>query len=179
MKNYVFGCLCFPWLRPYDSHKLDSRSTPCVFLGYSPSQSAYFCLDRTTNRIFTSLHVVFHEAVFPFAMSSSFHVQEQTESVDEVISFSPTVTLIPQKQSNQLEAPPQPTPTTTQQQNQTAPATSQQLPTNSVPPVIPASSDQTSSTQHQSTSSSPVALAPPVAPAVSLRTSNRTRKPVH
>ena len=63
-KLKVFGCLCFPWIRPYTSHKLDEKSTPCVFLGYSITQSAYFCLDRSTSRIYTSRHVVFHEHVF-------------------------------------------------------------------------------------------------------------------
>ena len=36
-KLRVFGCLCYPWFQ----HKLDSCSTPCVFLGYSSTQSAY------------------------------------------------------------------------------------------------------------------------------------------
>lgn len=40
----IFGCLCFPWLRPYTNHKLDDRSKPCVFLEYSTSQRAYLCL---------------------------------------------------------------------------------------------------------------------------------------
>ena len=67
-KLRVFGCLCFPWLKPYASNKLDNRSTPCTFLGSSTAQSAYFCLDRTTTRIYTSRHVTFHEYVFPFAL---------------------------------------------------------------------------------------------------------------
>ena len=34
-KLRVFGCLCFLWLRPYSSHKLDPKSNPYAFLGYS------------------------------------------------------------------------------------------------------------------------------------------------
>lgn len=28
----VFGCSFFPFTRPFNKHKLDFRSTPCVFL---------------------------------------------------------------------------------------------------------------------------------------------------
>ena len=30
-KIRVFGCLCFPWLRPYTAHKLEDKSIRCVF----------------------------------------------------------------------------------------------------------------------------------------------------
>src|SRR5690606_2034963 len=49
-KLRVFGCCCYPWIRPYATHKLDKRSVPCVFLGYSLTQSAYLCMDKSTGR---------------------------------------------------------------------------------------------------------------------------------
>ena len=70
LKLRIFGCLCFPWLRPYTAHKLDNRSVPCVLLGYSLSQSAYLCLDRATGRVYTSRHVQFAESSFPFLTTS-------------------------------------------------------------------------------------------------------------
>ncbi|KAJ9550514.1 LOW QUALITY PROTEIN: hypothetical protein OSB04_014559 [Centaurea solstitialis] len=62
-----FGCLCYPWLRPYASHKLAPCSIACAFLGYSPTQHAYLCLDPTTNRLYSSRHVRFVEMVYPFS----------------------------------------------------------------------------------------------------------------
>lgn len=35
-------------------------------MGYSLTQSAYLCLNITTGRIYTSRHVQFNEASFPF-----------------------------------------------------------------------------------------------------------------
>ena len=39
-KLRVFGCLCYPWIKPYNAHKLEPRSRACLFIGYSMSQSA-------------------------------------------------------------------------------------------------------------------------------------------
>lgn len=70
-KLRVFGCKCFPWLRPYSTHKLDNRSQPCIFVGYSLTQSAYLCLDLESNRLYTSRHTEFVENEFPFSKSHS------------------------------------------------------------------------------------------------------------
>lgn len=70
-KLRTFGSLCFPWLRPYSANKLEKRSLPCVFLGYSLTQSAYLCLDPTSGRIYTSRHVRFNENEFPFPKLSA------------------------------------------------------------------------------------------------------------
>ncbi|CAA7029023.1 unnamed protein product [Microthlaspi erraticum] len=67
-KLRVFGCSCYPWMRPYNHHKLDDRSLRCVFLGYSNTQSAYYCLHILTGRIYTSRHVQFDESTFLFAL---------------------------------------------------------------------------------------------------------------
>ncbi|GJR37134.1 zinc finger, CCHC-type containing protein [Tanacetum coccineum] len=45
---------------------MDFRSTPCVFLGYSPSHHGYRCLDIFTERLYIARHVRFNEAQFPF-----------------------------------------------------------------------------------------------------------------
>lgn len=47
----VFGCECFPYTRAFIMHKLDFRSKPCLFLGYSLSHKDYKC-PEATDRIF-------------------------------------------------------------------------------------------------------------------------------
>ncbi|KAI3785937.1 hypothetical protein L1987_45063 [Smallanthus sonchifolius] len=66
----VYGCQVFPYLRDYAKHKLEPRSLPCVFIGYSTHYKGYRCLDPTTKRIFISRHARFNESVFPFKGST-------------------------------------------------------------------------------------------------------------
>uniref|UniRef100_A0A2N9GBG4 Integrase catalytic domain-containing protein n=1 Tax=Fagus sylvatica TaxID=28930 RepID=A0A2N9GBG4_FAGSY len=60
----TFGCLCFPYLRPYTTHKLQPRTTPCLFLGYPTYSKGYICLDPHTHRVYISRHVLFNESEF-------------------------------------------------------------------------------------------------------------------
>jgi hypothetical protein len=67
----IFGCECFPYLRPYNTNKLSFRSKSCVFLGYSKPHVGYKCLDILTGKIYIARHVIFNESVFPFQNLSS------------------------------------------------------------------------------------------------------------
>lgn len=57
----VFGCACFPLLRPYNNHK----SQKCIFLGYSSNYRGYRCYDPLSNKTIISRHIVFDEHTFP------------------------------------------------------------------------------------------------------------------
>jgi hypothetical protein len=57
----VFGCTCYPNLSATAPHKISPRSTLC-FPRVSPHHKGYLCLDRQTNRMIISCHVVFDEA---------------------------------------------------------------------------------------------------------------------
>jgi transposase InsO family protein len=63
----IFGCACWPHLRPYNKHKLSFRSKQCVFIGYSSLHKGYKCLDPDSGRVYISRDVKFDEQVFPFA----------------------------------------------------------------------------------------------------------------
>ncbi|KAJ1700890.1 hypothetical protein LUZ63_000669 [Rhynchospora breviuscula] len=69
---------CFPLTRPYNQHKLQPHSLPCVFIGYAMSQKGYRCYHPPTKRIFVSRHVLFNEQVFPFHTTSSPSINNTT-----------------------------------------------------------------------------------------------------
>lgn len=90
----VFGCACYPWLRPYTHNKLKSCSTKCVFLGYSLIHKGYRCLAPTTGRVYLSLHVVFDEHLFPLQSTSTQSISSSTEK-DPLSAFGPLTAWLP------------------------------------------------------------------------------------
>lgn len=62
----IFGCLCYPWLKPYAANKLAPRSKPCVYLGFSLIHHCHQCFDPINSKLFLSRDVHFSENIFPF-----------------------------------------------------------------------------------------------------------------
>jgi len=81
-----FGCACFPFIRPYNSQKMNFHSTECVFLGYSPNHKGYKCLG-STGKIFISKDVIFNEIKFPYV---TLFPTDQTTSLSHDASTLPT-----------------------------------------------------------------------------------------
>lgn len=61
----TFGCLCYPYLRPYNPTELHFRFKPCIFLGYNASHKGYICYHQLSSKLYISRHVVFNEDSFP------------------------------------------------------------------------------------------------------------------
>jgi len=67
----IFGCACFPLLKPYNTHKLQPKTSTCIFLGYTGQYKGYICFSLLTNKCFVTRHVIFDESVFPYTYVST------------------------------------------------------------------------------------------------------------
>lgn len=95
----VFGSLCWPNLRPFNAHKLDYHSKPCMFMGYSPKHKGYFYLHFPIGRIFVSRDVTFDENFFPFHDGP--HLSSNPNSS---LCTSPLIQILSLTQSNLSES---------------------------------------------------------------------------
>lgn len=87
----VFGCLYFPNLSANRQHKLQTRSTRYVFIGYPPNHRGYRCLDLKTGKVIISCHVTFDETVFPFASFTPRTLSAYSFLDPDTASLSPLV----------------------------------------------------------------------------------------
>lgn len=91
----TFGCLCFPYTGPYNTHKLSFRTTPCTFLGYTSKQKGYKCMENK-GRVFVSRHVVFNEHVFPL-------VEKENMTSSKACNPTTTLQLLPELIKQHIE----------------------------------------------------------------------------
>lgn len=61
----VFGCACYPLLRPYASNKFEPWSLKFVFLGYNDRHKGYRCVYPPTGRIYISSMSCLRNLSFP------------------------------------------------------------------------------------------------------------------
>ena len=101
----VFGCECFPYLRPYNKHKFDFHTFKCVFLGVSLTHKGYVCMSQS-GRIYVSASVRFNENSFPFSSDPSFNKKESmNESDSTALSEKFQIVSFPVNSSNNLTQP--------------------------------------------------------------------------
>ncbi|KAL3630661.1 hypothetical protein CASFOL_023645 [Castilleja foliolosa] len=92
----VFGCLCYPHMRPYNKHKLEFRSIAGVFLGYDTQYKGYKVL-LSSGKVIVTRHIVFDEDIFPFDSKKSDDEQGEHQVPNTFISSEPTVATFPAK----------------------------------------------------------------------------------
>ena len=97
-----FGCICYPYLRPYAATKLDSRLERCAFIGYSAFHHGYRCISMTSGRLYISRDVIFTENVYPFADKPTNYLTstESPRSVYSILGSSPQEVSIQSLMSN-------------------------------------------------------------------------------
>ncbi|KAA8544767.1 hypothetical protein F0562_019529 [Nyssa sinensis] len=112
----VFGSQCFPYLGAYCRNKLEPKSLPCVFLGYSTKHKGYKCLYPPTGRVYVSRHVVFDESLLPYSKPTALYGEPPVEGEfcifeEHADILSPSAFASPSNMSHSPTMPPsQPAP---------------------------------------------------------------------
>jgi len=66
----VFGSLCFMTTTKHGRDKFQARAKMCVFMGYPFGKKGYRVMELATSKFDESRDIVFHENIFPFAISA-------------------------------------------------------------------------------------------------------------
>ncbi|CAL9022249.1 unnamed protein product [Prunus brigantina] len=92
----IFGTAVYPYMRHYNVHKLQPRTTQCVFLGYSPGYKGVICYNRVTAKCVISRHVLHDEAVFPFKQINP-GICGQSSQFSSTVSVAPVIVSLPSR----------------------------------------------------------------------------------
>ncbi|CAL2255541.1 unnamed protein product [Prunus armeniaca] len=92
----IFGTAVYPYLRHYNVHKLQLRTTQCVFLGYSPGYKGVICYNRITAKCVISRHVLHDEAIFPFKQINP-GICGQSSQFSYTASMAPVIVSLPSR----------------------------------------------------------------------------------
>uniref|UniRef100_A0A803P722 Reverse transcriptase Ty1/copia-type domain-containing protein n=1 Tax=Cannabis sativa TaxID=3483 RepID=A0A803P722_CANSA len=140
-KFKVFGYVCYPNNRPYNKHKLEFKSTPCTFIGYSLNHKGYKCLDPS-GRLYIYRDVILDESKFPTLITDTSPPESSESSESHTLSQIPIASHnysaeflfphdIPTASSNHNASPP------SQTHNNTTIFPSATLPVSSLPVPTP------------------------------------------
>lgn len=62
----VFGCCCYPFIRPYQKHKFSYHTETCIFIRYSLAHKGYKCRLSSSGKVYIVRQAKFNETDFPF-----------------------------------------------------------------------------------------------------------------
>ena len=88
----VFRCECFPYLQPYNKHKLSFKTSKCLFVGYIPFHKGYKCL-HPSGRVYIARSVSFNESCFPY--QSLFVASSSTNAFKFVKTYNAPAFVLP------------------------------------------------------------------------------------
>lgn len=87
----VFGYLCYPFVKPYKSDKLEPKTMDCIFLGYATKYKGYICYSVHNKKFIVSRHVLFDETQFVAWSHTSSPVSKSSSSQSSGLSSTPVV----------------------------------------------------------------------------------------
>jgi hypothetical protein len=165
----IFGCECWPFLRPYQSSKLSFRFSSCVFTAYSKNHLGYECLHIPSDRVYIARHVVFNENSFPFSTSSPHRVSSPPQTPSSL--SIPCVQSFPSQ--NSASCPNTPSSTSPNSSTSTSPSATTTTPPN-LQTIV---SFNPSSNSELASSPEPLSVLPARVHGMTTRSQNQIYKP--